>query len=561
VNGTSREIVIVVGGDALALRVCAELCARKTHDVRLVWHDSPQHASYAEACGAQFVPGTPDDPVILDFAGIEEAQTVMAIDVDDRVNLDVALSSRELNPDVRLIIGQFNRAMARKIEQNLSNCSVISLASHSAATFAAAAVDPSCFHALEFSAHSGSLVGFSERRAAEFGVAGCTPAEATRRLDCRVVAWNGMLVSEHQRAFDHDDWIVVFGTIERLSEISESGAPGFRRTMALRVQRFFEAIRTMVNELDPLFRFVILGALVIFLVASDFFAFELHLDPISAAYFVVTTMTTVGYGDINLAKSSAFVKLFGMGIMLSGVLVANITIALMSAALVRAQWTALQGLRHIHVRNHIVVCGAGRVGQRVVDYLRPFQIPLVIVESNPTSAIVRLGRRPGIDVLTGDASLDDTLDMCNVEHARAVIVTTDNDTANLEIALGARARQRDVPVVMRVANQRFATLIGRQFQIDRTFSATDLAAPAFAGLAVSAGSRGRCLIGGRAFAIQEWTIDERIDERAIPLCIKIEGKVRCDFGSAETHHAELVLGLLPIEARMEPLPEESPLVG
>lgn len=547
-NETSREIVIVVGGDALALRVCAELCARRTHDVRLVWHDNPQHASYAEACGAQFIPGTPDDPVILDFAGIEEAQTVMAIDVDDRLNLDVVLSARELNPGVRLIIGQFNRAMARKIEQNLSNCSVISLASHSAATFAAAAVDPSCFHALEFSAHSGSLVGFSERRAADFGVAGNTPAEATRRLGCRIIACNGTLVAENQRAFDPADWIIAFGTIERLSEVSKSGAPGLRHSLALRVQRIYEAVRTMINELDPLFRFVILGALIIFIVASDFFAVQLHLDPITAAYFVVQTMTTVGYGDIALVNSAALVKIFAMAVMLSGVLVANVTIALMSAALVRAQWTALQGLRRIHVRNHIIVCGAGRVGQRVVDYLRRFEIPLVIVEAHPSSAIVRLGRSPGVDVLTGDASLDDTLDMCNVEHARAVIVTTDNDTANLEIALGARARQRDVPVVMRVANQRFATLVGRQFQIDRTFSATDLAAPAFAGLAISPGSRGRCLIGDRAFAIQEWTIDERIDERAIPLCIRIEGKVRCDFGAAETHHAELVLGLLPIAA-------------
>jgi len=548
---TPREIVIVVGGDALALRVCAELCARKTHDVRLVWHDNPQHASYAEACGAQFVPGTPDDPVILDFAGIEEAKTVMAIDVNDRINLDVALSARELNPDVRLIIGQFNRAMARKIEQNLSNCSVISLASYSAATFAAAAIDPSCYHALQFPNHSGVLAGFSERRANEFGIAGCTIAEATRRLGCRIISRNGTLIHEDERRLDHDDWVVAFGTIERLSAISKTGAPSLRKSLTLRARRLFEAGRTMANELDPLFRFVVLAALIVFLAATDFFALELHLDPVTAAYFVVETMTTVGYGDIALVKEAAFIKIFGMFIMMSGVLIANVTIALMSAALVRAQWTALQGLRRIHIRDQIVVCGAGRVGQRVVDYLRRFDIPLVIVEAHPTAAIVRLGRRRGVDVLTGDASEDDTLDMCNIEYARSVVVTTDSDTANLEIALGARARQRDVPVVMRVANPRFATLIGRQFQIHRTFSATELAAPAFAGLAFSEGSRGRCLIGDRAFTIQEWAADERVDPRAIPICIQIEGRPRCDFGPVEVRVADRVLGIVPIEAHVD----------
>jgi voltage-gated potassium channel Kch len=548
VNEGSRETVIVVGGDALALRVCAELCARKTHDVRLVWHENPKHAEYAAACGARFVAGAPDDSATLDVAGIEEADTVMAIDVDDRVNLDVALSARELNPKVRLIIGQFNRAMARKIEQNLVNCSVISLAAQSGATFAAAAVDPTCFHALEFSDHSGTLVGFSERRAADFGIAGLTPREATRRLGCRVLARNGALTGDEQRELEADDAVVVFGSIARLSEISTAGAPGLRRSLAIRWHRTIEALRTMVNELDPLFRFVLLAAFLIFIIATDFYAAELHLDPVTAAYFVAETMTTVGYGDVTPLHSDAFVKIFTMMIMGSGVLIANITIALMSAALVRAQWTAMQGLRRIHVRNHIIVCGAGRVGQRVVEYLRRLDIPLVIVEANPTAGVVRLGRRHGVDVLTGDASQDDTLEMCNVLHARSIVATTDSDRVNLEIALGARAIQRDIPVIMRIANTRFASLIGRQFQLVHTLSATDIAAPAFAGLAFNATARGRCLIGDRAYSIVEWRIDERPDPRAIPLCAQIGGRLHFDFGETQGRLAEVFLGLLPIGA-------------
>jgi voltage-gated potassium channel Kch len=546
VDGPSREIVIVVGGDALALSVCAELCARKTHDVRLVWHDSPQHAQLAAVCGARFVCGPPGDPETLDNAGVEAAHAVMAIDVNDRVNLDVALCARELNPNIRLIIGQFNRAMARKIEQNLTNCNVISLAAHSGATFAAAALDATCFHALEFPDHSGSLVGFSERRAEDFGIAGLSPHEATRRLGCRVVACNGVIVADGSREFKADDQIVAFGSIERLSEISKAGAPGLRRSLALRVRRIVEAFRTMINELDPLFRIVLLAGFIVFLAATDFFAAELHLDPVTAAYFVTETMTTVGYGDITPMKAGAFAKVFTMLLMLSGVIIANITIALMSAALVRAQWTALQGLRRIHVRNHIIVCGAGRVGQRVVEYLRKLEVPLVIVEANPTAAIVRLGRKHGVDVLTGDASQDDTLEMCNIGHARSVVATTDSDTANLEIALGARAVERDIPVILRIGNPRFASLIGHQFQLLRTFSATELAAPAFAGLAFTVGARGRCMIGDHAFSLQEWTIDERPDPRAIPLCIRTEGHLRYDFGEAEIHHADRLLGLVPI---------------
>ncbi len=50
-----------------------------------------------------------------------------------------------------------------------------------------------------------------------------------------------------------------------------------------------------------------------------------------------------------------------------------------------------------------------------------------------------MSSRHGVELVTGDATRDGTLDLCNVAHARAVIAVTDSDTANLEAALGVRA--------------------------------------------------------------------------------------------------------------------------
>ena len=57
---------------------------------------------------------------------------------------------------------------------------------------------------------------------------------------------------------------------------------------------------------------------------------------------------------------------------------------------------------------------------------------------------------------------------------------TDSETANLEVALGALARNNDVPVVMRVHDKPFADSIGRQFDDISTYSTAALAAPVFA---------------------------------------------------------------------------------
>src|ERR1700752_2095392 len=96
-----------------------------------------------------------------------------------------------------------------------------------------------------------------------------------------------------------------------------------------------------------------------------------------------------------------------------------------------------------------------------------------------------------------------TLDLCNLAAAHSLIALTNVDTLNLEIALGARARNPTMPIVLRIAEASFAESIARHFEFETTFSAAALAAPAFVGLGRFPGSRGRVAFGGQEFAIGE----------------------------------------------------------
>ena len=217
------------------------------------------------------------------------------LDQDDRLNLEVVLAAREAHPDIRIVMRQFNRSLARKIEQNLRNCSVVSLSAHSAATFAAAAVDANCFLGVEFPTGSRSLVGFSRRAAKDVGVTGLLPPYAERRTECRILACNGAAPDE-TRTFDERDELILFGPVEQLAQASkplQTADSGFGWIAA--------RIRTIASEFDPLLRVLAFLELGVFVAATIFFSFTLHLNPVSAAYFVTTTMTTVGYGDIELA--------------------------------------------------------------------------------------------------------------------------------------------------------------------------------------------------------------------------------------------------------------------
>ena len=219
-----------------------------------------------------------------------------------------------------------------------------------------------------------------------------------------------------------------------------------------------------------------------------------------------------------------------MLLMLAGITLTGFFIAFGASLLTRVHWVAMQGLRPIHRRGHIVVCGAGSIGSEVIDLLLEAGKRVVVIERAPDAAIVERAREQSFDLLTGDASRDATLDLCNLDAAHSLVALTNVDTLNLEIALGARARNPTMPIVLRIADASFAASIARHFEFETTFSAAALAAPAFVGLSRFTGSRGRVVLAGREFALGEMTVGEdfrpTLPEFAMPLAAARERRIR-----------------------------------
>src|SRR5215469_10594431 len=174
-------VIIVVGGGAVALSTAQELCALQGHRVVVLWRGDPEVARAVKSIGAEFVAAArPDSAEGLNGAGVQHAVSILALSPDDQLNLHAALLARDANPRIRIVLRQFNRTLAQKLEQNLANCSVLSLAWHSAATYAAAAIDPACFRGLQFPQPEGPLTGFATRIAEDCSVGDCTVAQAER---------------------------------------------------------------------------------------------------------------------------------------------------------------------------------------------------------------------------------------------------------------------------------------------------------------------------------------------------------------------------------------------
>src|SRR6185295_16072062 len=129
-------------------------------------------------------------------------------------------------------------------------------------------------------------------------------------------------------------------------------------------------------------------------------------------------------------------------------------------------------------RNHIVLCGLGRVGYRIAHELLEAKESVIAIEKDPEAMFVEEMQDVGVPVLIGEARLKKNLLLANIEHARAIILATDDDLTNLDSALTAREIKPEIKVVLRLFDETLATKVASQFRMP-VISTSQVAAPAF----------------------------------------------------------------------------------
>ncbi len=129
-------------------------------------------------------------------------------------------------------------------------------------------------------------------------------------------------------------------------------------------------------------------------------------------------------------------------------------------------------------RNHIVLCGVGKVGIVIAKELLLLKEPFVAVEKDPEGEFVPELLDANVPVIFGDLRHKKTLERANVAAARAILLATDDDLANLDAALTAREIKPEIKVVMRLFDDTLARKFTSAFQLS-AISTSQVSAPAF----------------------------------------------------------------------------------
>ncbi len=99
------------------------------------------------------------------------------------------------------------------------------------------------------------------------------------------------------------------------------------------------------------------------------------------------------------------------------------------------------------LKNHVIVCGYGLVGEKIVEILQQYGISFVVVEIDKAKADAL--KEKGIPVVWGDATSSKVLKEAGIESAKAIAIATDDDAKNLFAVITAKSLNEKIVIATR----------------------------------------------------------------------------------------------------------------
>jgi len=510
-----RNHAIVGGYGHLGSRIAQELVARGCQVV-VVDREAEGHLRpHIEAAGCRPLGGDLRDDYVLTRAGVDRARCFLATTGDDRTNLEAGILARQLSPRTSVIVSLFDQTLASRVERAF-DLEALSPSYLSSPAFIATATDDSLVAALRVDdCHLGFYRGDPPR---EDGRVHGIPLRR-RGEDLAVAERDSCVLGD----------ACLMAAVQRPQpEVRPRRRPGPAARIAPSVISRTGLLRRLWltwRRAGRINRLLITSLLAVAAVSTWVFSAFGGMHPLNALYFVVATLTTTGYGDINLLKAPAPLKAYGIVLMLAGIGLLAGLYAIIANYIVSARVEALLGRRPVHLRNHTLVVGLGKVGFQVAYDLAVLGEHVGAVEINDDSDNVQAARAM-FPVVIGNAARASILDKARVDQARVIIAATDDPMLNLSIVLHARDRNPAIRTIMRTHDVALAARL-ESLGLDGVLSTSAIAAPAFVDAALYQGVEGSFQWGD-----QDAMVARVVVGAASPLAGKTVAEVGDDLGVA-----------------------------
>ncbi len=439
---------------------------------------------------------------VLEAADVANAHGVLILTNDDLVNISTTLMVRAINPDVRVVLRMFNQNLLVRLGRTLHNVFALSTSLLTAPILAMTAVAGQGLTAFNLDGDEDS-----ERQVVELQVSassqmrGRSIGEVTGNREAVALAHlpqaggeRFLLDVDPQARLQTGDHLVLCARprslASLLSELDSADSPhllwaAWPRRMARVVQRTLAEIDRAVLICSLVLILVILTSTLVLCLGVE------RYKVIHALFRTVSVMATGASMEEANVEYSPGMKVFLVTLRILGAALTAAFTAIVTNYLLRARLGGALELRRIPDSGHVIVCGLGAIGFRVVEELLRFGEQVVVIERDSANRFIRAVRRLGAPVIVGDAGVSEVLREAHAPASRAVIAATDDDLTNLAIALLVRELDARHRVVLLLADPELAHMLREAADVRYALSVPMLAAPAFLA----------CLFGDRVLSI------------------------------------------------------------
>ena len=198
-------------------------------------------------------------------------------------------------------------------------------------------------------------------------------------------------------------------------------------------------------------RIVLLAVLAAIAVGTVAFHLLEGWSILDSLYVTVQTVTTVGFGDVT--PRTTLGRIFATAFMMVGVGVVLYALTSTVQSIVHSELFARyrQTRQMSKLRDHFIICGAGRVGSHLMRSLRAVDGLFLVIESDQQKCETLMAMN--IPVLVRDATLEESLIEAGVEHARGLASCLPDDADNVYVVLTARDLNPNIHIVARAAEE------------------------------------------------------------------------------------------------------------
>ena len=396
--------------------------------------------------GVVLIQGDCQKQRVLEEAGVAQARGVVVLPADDLVSTTTALLVRRLNPTVRIVVRMFNQNLIARLGSAVSNIVALSTSALAAPLLALIARTGAALGT--FRLDDGKLQQIAELTLYDQSPLGGTHLGSLMEKQQFLIlahTQDGRTAQLHavdsEARLQAGDRLVLCGEAAALAPVlaqhEQESLPdllwaGFSRRLGRILWR-------TLGEIDLAVKVCTSVLVAVIGISTLVFYWSMASDTLPDAFYRTISLMATGadMGGHELPHGG-WQKVFVSVLRLAGAALTAAFTAILTNYLLRAQLGGALEIRRIPDGGHVIVCGIGNVGFRVVEELLKQGERVVAIERSRDNAFIATARREGVPVIIGEATVPEVLRQARAATARAVIAATSKELVNLEIGLMVR---------------------------------------------------------------------------------------------------------------------------